>query len=60
MFNFELNGQPFTALNGRPIFKFTEAISFQVFCETQKEIDYYWNKLIENGEEGQCVWLKDR
>ena len=58
--SFELNGQPFTALNGGPIFKFSEAISFQVFCETQQEIDDYWTKLTENGEEGQCGWLKDK
>ncbi len=58
--NFQINGQPFTALNGGPIFKFNEAISFQVFCETQKEIDYYWDKLTEGGEEGQCGWLKDK
>jgi predicted 3-demethylubiquinone-9 3-methyltransferase (glyoxalase superfamily) len=58
--NFLLNGQPFTALNGGPVFKFNEAVSFQVFCETQNEIDYYWNKLTEGGEEVQCGWLKDR
>ena len=57
---FRLNGQSFTALNGIPVFKFSEAISFQVFCETQEEIDYYWNKLTDGGEEGQCGWLKDR
>ena len=55
-----VNGQSFTALNGGPIFKFNESISFQVFCETQKEIDYYWSKLGEGGEEGQCGWLKDK
>jgi predicted 3-demethylubiquinone-9 3-methyltransferase (glyoxalase superfamily) len=58
--NFLLNGQPFVALNGGPVFKFTEAISFQVFCETQEEIDHYWNKLTDGGEEGQCGWLKDK
>ncbi len=57
---FQINGQSFTALNGGPVFKFTEAISFQVFCETQEEIDYYWNNLAEGGEEDQCGWLKDR
>lgn len=49
---FQINGQPFTALNGGPIFKFTEAVSFQVFCDTQDEIDSYWKKLTEGGEEG--------
>ncbi|WP_413998254.1 VOC family protein [Flavobacterium sp. W1B] len=58
--SFELNGQVFTAMNGGPIFKFNEAISFQVFCDNQQEIDYYWKKLTENGEEGQCGWLKDK
>jgi predicted 3-demethylubiquinone-9 3-methyltransferase (glyoxalase superfamily) len=57
---FKINGQPFTALNGGPVFKFNEAISFQVFCETQEEIDSYWDKLSEGGEEGQCGWLKDK
>jgi predicted 3-demethylubiquinone-9 3-methyltransferase (glyoxalase superfamily) len=59
---FELNGQPFTALNGGPVFKFNEAISFQVSCETQEEIDYYWEKLSAGGDEKaqQCGWLKDR
>jgi predicted 3-demethylubiquinone-9 3-methyltransferase (glyoxalase superfamily) len=58
--NFQLDGQAFTALNGGPLFKFSEAISFQVFCETQEEIDYYWDKLTAGGEEGQCGWLKDK
>lgn len=58
--DFTLNGQSFTALNGGPQFKFTEAISFQVFCESQEEIDYYWSRLTEEGSEGQCGWLKDR
>ncbi len=58
--NFTINGQAFTALNGGPIFKFSEAISFQVFCDTQEEIDYYWDKLTAGGEEGQCGWLKDK
>jgi predicted 3-demethylubiquinone-9 3-methyltransferase (glyoxalase superfamily) len=57
---FQINGQPFTALNGGPLFKFNEALSFQVFCDTQEEIDQYWSKLTEGGEEGQCGWLKDR
>ena len=57
---FEINGQKFTALNGGDLFKFSEAISFQVFCDTQEEIDYYWNKLSEGGEEGPCGWLKDK
>jgi predicted 3-demethylubiquinone-9 3-methyltransferase (glyoxalase superfamily) len=57
---FSINGQSFTALNGGPIFKFNESISLQVFCETQKEIDYYWSKLTDGGEEGQCGWLKDK
>lgn len=59
---FELDGQAFTALNGGPMFKFNEAISFQVSCETQKEVDYYWEKLSEGGDEKaqQCGWLKDK
>ena len=57
---FQINGQSFTALNGGPIFKFNEAISFQVFCDSQEEIDYYWNKLTEGGEEVQCGWCKDK
>ncbi|MGH7799717.1 MAG: VOC family protein [Thermodesulfobacteriota bacterium] len=59
---FELNGQVFTALNGGPIFKFNEAISFQVNCESQEEVDYYWGKLSEGGDEKaqQCGWLKDK
>ena len=58
--DFEINGNPFTALNGGPIFKFTEAVSFQVYCDTQKEIDDYWGKLTADGEESQCGWLKDK
>lgn len=58
--NFRINGQPFTALNGGPLFKFNESVSFQVFCETQEEIDEYWSKLTEGGEESQCGWLKDK
>lgn len=57
---FELNGQRFTALNGGPLFKFNEAISFQVSCESQDEVDYYWEKLSEGGEPGQCGWLRDK
>src|SRR5438105_4180284 len=57
---FELEGQEFVALNGGPIFKFTEAISFVVNCETQEEVDYYWQKLSEGGEESVCGWLKDK
>ncbi|MDD4993291.1 MAG: VOC family protein [Paludibacter sp.] len=57
---FQINGQPFTALNGGPIFKFTEAVSFQVFCDTQEEIDHYWDNLTKDGEESQCGWLKDK
>jgi predicted 3-demethylubiquinone-9 3-methyltransferase (glyoxalase superfamily) len=58
--NFELDGQEFVALNGGPEFTFDEAISFQVSCEGQDEVDYYWSKLAEGGEEGPCGWLKDR
>ncbi|MDD5206446.1 MAG: VOC family protein [Desulfobacterales bacterium] len=59
---FDLDGQPFTALNGGPIFKFNEAVSFQVLCETQEEEDHYWEKLSEGGDEKaqQCGWLKDK
>jgi predicted 3-demethylubiquinone-9 3-methyltransferase (glyoxalase superfamily) len=59
---FELAGQRFTALNGGPVFKFNEAISFQVDCETQASVDYYWEKLSEGGDPNakQCGWLKDR
>lgn len=59
---FELDGQTFTALNGGPMFKFNEAISFQVNCETQAEVNYYWEKLSEGGDEKaqQCGWLKDK
>jgi predicted 3-demethylubiquinone-9 3-methyltransferase (glyoxalase superfamily) len=58
--SFELDGQPFVALNGGPDFSFTEAVSFQVACADQDEVDYYWNALSEGGEEGPCGWLKDR
>src|SRR5437773_950826 len=57
---FELDGQPFTALNGGPHFKFTEAVSFVVHCETQQEVDEYWEKLSAGGSEQQCGWLKDK
>ena len=58
---FEINGQEFTAINGGPTFKFTEAVSFAISCETQEEIDYYWEKLIEcGGAPSQCGWLKDK
>jgi predicted 3-demethylubiquinone-9 3-methyltransferase (glyoxalase superfamily) len=57
---FELNGQKFVALNGGPEFEFNEAISFQMFCDDQDEIDYYWAKLTEEGEAGDCGWLKDK
>jgi predicted 3-demethylubiquinone-9 3-methyltransferase (glyoxalase superfamily) len=59
---FELNGQTFTALNGGPIFKFNEAVSFQIECATQEEVDYYWERLSEDGdpEAQQCGWLKDK
>lgn len=59
---FELEGQTFTALNGGPIFKFNEAISLQIMCETQEEIDYYWDRLRDGGDPAaqQCGWLKDR
>lgn len=59
---FELDGQAFTALNGGPVFKFNEAISLQVDCETQAEVDHYWGKLSEGGDETaqQCGWLKDK
>jgi len=57
---FELDGQRFTALNGGPLFKFTEAISLVVHCDNQKEIDHYWEKLTAGGEAVQCGWLKDR
>jgi predicted 3-demethylubiquinone-9 3-methyltransferase (glyoxalase superfamily) len=57
---FQINGQSFTALNGGPIFKFNEAISLQVFCDSQEEINFYWNSLTDGGEEGQCGWCKDK
>jgi predicted 3-demethylubiquinone-9 3-methyltransferase (glyoxalase superfamily) len=59
---FELDGQMFTGLNGGPIFKFNEAVSFQVYCDTQQEVDHYWDKLSAGGDEKaqQCGWLKDK
>ncbi len=59
---FELDGQSFTALNGGPVFTFTEAVSFQINCRTQEEVDHYWTRLSEGGDEKaqQCGWLKDR
>ncbi|HEU4649227.1 MAG TPA: VOC family protein [Gemmatimonadales bacterium] len=57
---FELDGQRIQALNGGPLFKFTEAISLAVECKTQEEIDRYWNALTTGGQEGQCGWLKDK
>jgi predicted 3-demethylubiquinone-9 3-methyltransferase (glyoxalase superfamily) len=58
--SFELDGQKFTALNGGPEFTFSEAISFQVSCENQEEVDAFWSKLSDGGEEGPCGWLKDK
>jgi predicted 3-demethylubiquinone-9 3-methyltransferase (glyoxalase superfamily) len=58
--SFELDGQKFVALNGGPDFTFNEAISFQVMCKTQEEVDAFWSKLSEGGEEGPCGWLKDK
>jgi predicted 3-demethylubiquinone-9 3-methyltransferase (glyoxalase superfamily) len=57
---FELDGQPFTALNGGPVYKFNEAVSFLIRCDNQEEVDYYWSKLTEGGTEIQCGWLKDK
>lgn len=58
--SFRLDGQEFLALNGGPEFKFTEAISFSIDCASQKEVDYFWEKLSEGGEPGPCGWLKDK
>ena len=58
--NFTLDGQEFTAINGGPQFTFDEAVSFAIHCADQEEIDYYWTRLSEGGEEGPCGWLKDR
>jgi predicted 3-demethylubiquinone-9 3-methyltransferase (glyoxalase superfamily) len=57
---FELDGQRFVGINGGPQFSFDEAVSFLITCETQEQIDYYWERLSEGGEEGPCGWLKDR
>jgi predicted 3-demethylubiquinone-9 3-methyltransferase (glyoxalase superfamily)/uncharacterized protein YndB with AHSA1/START domain len=59
--DFQIDGQPFTFLNGGPVFKFNEAVSLQIICDTQEEIDYYWERLAaDGGSEGQCGWLKDK
>jgi predicted 3-demethylubiquinone-9 3-methyltransferase (glyoxalase superfamily) len=58
--SFDLDGQPFVALNGGPQFSFTEAVSFQIACVDQAEVDHYWSALTEGGEESRCGWLKDR
>jgi predicted 3-demethylubiquinone-9 3-methyltransferase (glyoxalase superfamily) len=57
---FELAGQRFMALNAEPMFKFNESVSFFVDCKGQEEVDYYWNRLLEGGQESQCGWLKDK
>ena len=57
---FEIEGQNLVALNGGPHFKFNEAVSFQITCETQDEIDYFWSRLSDGGEESRCGWLKDK
>ncbi|MFK4069769.1 VOC family protein [Streptomyces sp. NPDC029674] len=57
---FSLDGQPYTAINGGPEFTFDEAVSFQIDCADQAEVDYYWTKLSEGGQEGPCGWLKDK
>lgn len=57
---FELDGHPFTALNGGPEFKFNEAISLQVLCDSQAEVDHYWERLAEGGKPGPCGWLSDK
>ncbi|MHA7220675.1 VOC family protein [Arthrobacter sp. MDT1-48-3] len=58
--SFELDGQPFVALNGGPLYTFTEAVSFQIACADQSEVDHYWTALTAGGEESRCGWLKDR
>jgi predicted 3-demethylubiquinone-9 3-methyltransferase (glyoxalase superfamily) len=58
--SFELDGREFIALNGGPQFRFTEAVSFSVNCKTQEEVDHFWSRLSEGGQEGRCGWLKDR
>jgi predicted 3-demethylubiquinone-9 3-methyltransferase (glyoxalase superfamily) len=57
---FELDGQRFVGINGGPEFTFDEAVSFEIICDTQADVDYYWERLTEGGEESQCGWLKDR
>jgi predicted 3-demethylubiquinone-9 3-methyltransferase (glyoxalase superfamily) len=57
---FTLNGQKFLGLNGGPVFQFSEAVSFIISCKDQQEVDYYWNKLVDGGQESQCGWLKDK
>lgn len=57
---FQLNGQNFVGINGGPEFTFSEAVSFQIFCKDQDEVDYYWSRLTEGGEEVQCGWLRDK
>ena len=57
---FELDGHRFVGINGGPQFTFDEAVSFEITCETQEDVDYYWERLSEGGEESQCGWLKDR
>jgi predicted 3-demethylubiquinone-9 3-methyltransferase (glyoxalase superfamily) len=57
---FEIEGREFTALNGGPQFKFNEAVSFMIHCDTQNEVDYFWQKLTDGGKEVQCGWLKDK
>src|SRR5277367_5720334 len=60
MVSFELDGSPFLALNGGPHYHFTPAISFTVYCDSQDQVDHYWNGLLEGGEPSQCGWLTDR
>ena len=57
---FEIEALKFLAPNGGPLFKFTEAVSFQILCDTQEDVDYFWSKLTDGGSEGQCGWLKDK
>ncbi|RYD58364.1 MAG: VOC family protein [Sphingobacteriales bacterium] len=58
--SFEIEGQEFAVINGGPMYKFTEAVSFVIHCDSQEEVDLYWNKLSEGGQEQMCGWLKDR
>ncbi|GAA4228409.1 VOC family protein [Actinomadura meridiana] len=57
---FEVNGQKFVGLNGGPLFKFNESVSFQIRCADQAEVDYYWDRLTEGGQDSECGWLKDK